>query len=63
MSRSTLQAYFDEVEQRLLIYPILYVEQFSAAFLSPERANLRLRLRFDLNYLLAVSEALFVADD
>jgi Family of unknown function (DUF6516) len=63
MSRSTLQAYFDEIEQRLLGYSNLYVEQFSAIVLTPERANLRLRLRFNLTYLLAVSEALLVVDN
>ncbi|PSB17381.1 hypothetical protein C7B61_07195 [filamentous cyanobacterium CCP1] len=62
MSRDVLKAYFDEVEQRLLACPNIYVEQFNATILTPERATLRLRIRFKGKYLLAVSEALLVVD-
>jgi Family of unknown function (DUF6516) len=63
MSRNILLNYFDQVEQNLLNYPDLYVERFDAVILTPERANLKLRLRFKLTYLLAVSEAILVADN
>lgn len=63
MSRKILRDYFDEIEQLLLNCLNIYVEQFSAIILSPERANLRLRVRIELRYLLAVSEALTVVDD
>jgi hypothetical protein len=43
MSRDALRIYFDEVEQQLLVLPNIYVEQFNAAILTPERGNLRLR--------------------
>jgi hypothetical protein len=62
MSRETLLAYFDAIEQQLLALPSFYVEQFTATILSPERANLKLRARLQAKYLLAVSEALRVID-
>ena len=63
MSRSSLKQYFDAVEQQLNALPNLYVELFSAVILTPERANLKLRLRFKGKFLLAISEALLVVDN
>ncbi|MEH1781392.1 MAG: DUF6516 family protein [Nostoc sp.] len=40
-----------------------YVEEYSAVILTTERANLRIRIRFALKYLLAVSEALVIVDN
>lgn len=62
MSRSILTDYFDEVEQQLSALSNAYVEQFTAVLLTSVRANLKLRIRFDGQYLLAVSEALIVTD-
>lgn len=44
------------------ILPNLYVEQFNVTILTAERANLKLRIRFKGKYLLAISEAIVVAD-
>jgi hypothetical protein len=63
MSRDILLNYFDEVERILLDCPNVHVELFDGVILSPERANLRLRLRFNLTYLLAVSEAVVVVGE
>jgi len=60
MSHETLTNYFDAVEQQLSALPDVFVEQFLATILSPERANLKLRARFRRQYLLAVSEALTI---
>ncbi|NJL03013.1 MAG: hypothetical protein HC838_12175 [Spirulinaceae cyanobacterium RM2_2_10] len=62
MSHDILNNYLDAVEQNLLALSNAYVEQFSATILTPERANLKLRIRFQGQYLLAISEALLVAD-
>ena len=62
MSRSALLNYFDGIEQQLFTLPNLYVEQFNATILTAERGNLKLRLRFQGKYLLAISEALQVVD-
>ena len=63
MSRSALTQYFDAVEQRLNALPNIYVELFNAVILTPERANLKLRVRFKGKFLLAISEALRVGDN
>ncbi|MEH2210119.1 toxin TumE [Nostoc sp.] len=63
MSREVIQAYLDEVEQLLLNCHNTYVEEFSAVILTTERANLRIRIRFALKYLLAVSEAFVIVDN
>jgi len=38
----------------------MYVEEYKISFLTPERANLRLKVRFAFKYLLAVSEIIVV---
>jgi hypothetical protein len=60
MPRDLFLDYFDEIEQRLIDIPNLYVEQFNAVIISSDRANLKLRLRFELRYLLSVSEAIVI---
>ncbi len=62
MPRDLFLDYFDDIEQRLIGIPNLYVEQFNAVIISTDRANLKLRLRFKLRYLLAVSEAIVLRD-
>jgi hypothetical protein len=62
MPRDLFLDYFDDIEQRLIDIPNLYVEQFDAVIISSERANLKLRLRFELRYLLSVSEAIVIRD-
>jgi hypothetical protein len=63
MSRNLIHQYLDQVEQLLGNCSDLYVEQFKATILTSDRANLSLRIRFKVSYLLAVSEILFVQDD
>ncbi|MEH2281152.1 MAG: hypothetical protein V7K90_07370 [Nostoc sp.] len=63
MSRKVIQAYLDEIEQHLLNCSNTYIEEYSAVILTPERANLRIRMRFALKYLLAVSEAFVIVDN
>ena len=62
MSRDLLLNYFDHVEARLSQYPAFYVQQFQGTLLTPSRANLRLRVRANQVYLLAVSEAILVIE-
>ncbi|MEH1891794.1 MAG: DUF6516 family protein [Nostoc sp.] len=63
MSRKVIQAYLDEIEQLLLNCSNTYIEEYSAVILTTERANLRIRIRFALKYLLAVSEAFVIGDN
>ena len=63
MSRNSFRDYFDRVDHILESCPNVYVETYSAAILSSERANLKLRLRFYFKYLLSISEALIAIDN
>lgn len=63
MSPKVIQAYLDKVEQLLLNYSDIYVEEYSAFILTTDRANFRLRIRFAFRYLLAISEILVVVDN
>lgn len=62
MPRDRFLDYFDDIEQKLIRIPNLYVEQFNAVIISNDRANLKLRLRFELRCLLSVSEAIVLRD-
>ncbi|MDZ8089411.1 MAG: DUF6516 family protein [Nostoc sp. DedQUE12b] len=63
MSRKVIQAYLNEIDQLLLRCSNIYVEEYSAVILTTERANLRIRIRFALKYLLAISEAFIIVDN
>jgi Family of unknown function (DUF6516) len=63
MSRKVIQDYLEEIEQLLLNFSNTYIEEYNAVILTAERANLRLRVRFALKYLLAVTEVLVVVDN
>ncbi|AFZ02115.1 toxin TumE [Calothrix sp. PCC 6303] len=63
MSPKVIQAYLDEIEQLLLNCSNIYIEEYSVVILTTERANLRIRIRFALRYLLAVSEAFMIVDN
>ena len=63
MSPNIIQAYLDKVEQLLLNSSNIYVEEFSAVILTEDRANIRVRIRFSLRYLLAISEILVVVNN
>ncbi len=63
MSLKILQDYFNEIEQLLRNSTNMYVEEFKISFLTSERANLRLKVRFAFKYLLAVSEIIVVIDN
>ncbi|MBS3029080.1 MAG: hypothetical protein HCA25_18925 [Dolichospermum sp. DET50] len=63
MSPNIIQAYLDKVEQLLLNSSNIYVEEFSAVILTEYRANIRVKIRFSLRYLLAISEILVVVNN
>ncbi len=62
MSRDILKNYLDVVEQALLALPNADIDQFRATILTAERANLKLRICFHGQHLLAISEALQVVN-
>jgi len=60
MLHDALKNYLDAVEQAVLGCDGVYVERYTEEILTPERVNLRLRLRFDTGYLLEIHEAVII---
>ncbi|MDD5269471.1 MAG: hypothetical protein PHO08_20570 [Methylococcales bacterium] len=60
MLHDALKNYLDAVEQAVLGCESVYVERYTEEILTPERVNLRLRLRFDKGYLLEIHEAVII---
>ena len=63
MLHSLLAAYLNGVEQAVAGCQTAYVERYIEEILTPERANLRIRIRFEQGHLLEINEAIVVADD
>lgn len=61
MPHNVLSDYLARAEQAVLECPDAYVEQYLEEVLTPERVNLRIRIRFSEGHLLEISEAI-VAD-
>ena len=62
MLHKRLADYLAEVEIAVGRLAEGYVERYEEEILTPERVNLRLRIRFVSGYLLEVSEAVIVAE-
>lgn len=63
MLHETLAQYLARVEQAILQCSNAYVERYTEEILTPRRANLRIRLRFEQGYLLEINEAVVVVED
>jgi Family of unknown function (DUF6516) len=60
MLHEALADYLDRVERAILRCSDIYVERYIEEILTPERVNLRIRIRFDQRYLLEINEAVVV---
>jgi hypothetical protein len=60
MQPNILSDYLDRVEQAIQQCSNVYVERYEEEILTPKRANLRIRLRFNQTYLLEINEAVVV---
>ena len=58
MLRSVISDYLSRAERAVLQCPDAYVEQYLEEVLTPERVNLRIRIRFVIGHLLEISEAI-----
>lgn len=58
MPPNVFSDYFDEVETAIKSIRDCHIEKYEEEFLSPERANLRVRIRFVKGHLLELNEAL-----
>ena len=63
MLHEILSDYLEKVTQVILQCSDAYVERYVEEILTPERVNLRIRLRFDQGHLLEINEAVVVEDD
>jgi len=55
-----LEDYLKEIELALLALNQVYVERYTEEILTPTRVNLRLRIRWNLGYLMEINEAVIV---
>jgi hypothetical protein len=62
MLHETLAQYLARVEQAILRCSNAYVERYTEEILTPQRANLRIRLRFEHGHLLEINEAVVVVE-
>jgi hypothetical protein len=62
MLHDALKAYLDGVEQAIVRQAHVYVERYVEEILTPERANLRIRLRTERGHLLEIHEAVIVSE-
>ncbi len=60
MLHRKLAEYFDRVEQALTTLEDAYIERYVEEVLTPQRATLRIRIRFTLGQLLEINEAIVV---
>ena len=63
MLPNILSDYLDRVEQTIQQCSNVDVERYEEELLTPTRANLRIRLRFNQTHLLEINEAIVVADN
>ncbi len=63
MLHKALANYLERVEQAILRCRNAYVERYTEEILTPERANLRIRVRFEQGHFLEINEAVVVTED
>ena len=63
MLHEALAAYLEKVEHAILRCRSAYVERYVEEVITSERANLRIRLRFEQGHLLEINEAAIVEED
>ena len=63
MLHEALSNYLKTVERTILECRNAYVERYIEEILTTERANLRIRIRFENGHLLEINEAAVIEDD
>ena len=63
MLHEALAGYLEKVEQAVLRCRSAYVERYVEEVITPERVNLRIRLRFEQGHLLEINEATIVEEN
>ena len=62
MPHERLSDYLQKVERAILKCVDAYVEKYTEEIITPERANLRIRVRFEKGYLLEINEAVLAQE-
>jgi len=60
MLLDALVRYLEDIESAVCKLSDVYVEQYEEEYLTPDRVNLRIRIRFAKGYLLELNEATLV---
>ncbi len=60
MLHKKLESYLNSIELAILECDNVYVERYTEEILTPERVNLRIRLRFSQGYLLEIHDAVII---
>jgi hypothetical protein len=63
MLPNILSDYLNQVEQAVIQCQNVYVERYEEEILTSQRANLRIRLRFNQTHLLEINEAIIVTNN
>lgn len=63
MLPNILSDYLNQIEQAIFQCENVYVERYEEEILTSQRANLRIRLRFNQGYLLEINEAIVITGD
>ena len=63
MPPNILSDYLNQVERAIIQCDNVYVERYEEEILTSQRANLRIRLRFNNRYLLEINEAIVIRDN
>ena len=63
MLPNILSSYLNQIEQAIQQHSDAYVEYYEEEILNLEPTNLRIRLRFQQEYLLEINEAIIVIDN
>ena len=63
MLPNLLSDYLERVEEAIQEFSNVYVERYEEEVLTPNRVNLRIRLRFSQKHLLQVNEAIVLVGD
>jgi hypothetical protein len=63
MLHKALADYLNQVEQALMMLEDAYIERYVEEILTPQRATLRIRVRFTRGHLLEINEAIVVGAD
>jgi Family of unknown function (DUF6516) len=63
MPLKLLSDYLNQVEQAIFQCQNAYVERYQEEILTSQRANLRIRLRFNQTHLLEINEAIVITDN